>query len=96
VTKNKQLLIRQLWLFSFAAIVVLSDQLVKNILIENLRPGYPQAFLGEIVKLNLAFNDGAAFSIGSGATWIFTIISSAAFIYVLVYSFKIETNDSSA
>jgi signal peptidase II len=91
VTKNKQLLIRQFWLFSFAAIVVLSDQLVKNILIENLRPGYPQAFLGEIVKLNLAYNDGAAFSIGSGATWIFTIISSAAFIYVLVYSFKIET-----
>ncbi len=91
MAKDKQLWIRQFWLFSFAAIVILSDQLVKNILIENLRPGFPQPFLGEIVRLNLAYNDGAAFSIGSGATWIFTLISSAAFIYLVIYSFRIET-----
>lgn len=91
MAKNKQLWIRQLWLLSFGAFVVLSDQLIKNLLIDNLKPGYPQPFLGEIVKLNLAYNDGAAFSIGSGATWIFTLISSAAFIYLIIYSFKIET-----
>ncbi len=71
--------------------MVASDQLIKNLLIENLTPGYPKPFLGEIVRLNLAYNDGAAFSIGSGATWIFTILSSLAFIYLIIYSFKIET-----
>jgi signal peptidase II len=91
VTKSKELFARQSWLFFFAVVVVAADQLIKNLLIEQLTPGVPVPFLGEIIRLNLAYNDGAAFSIGAGATWIFTIISSAAFIYLIIFSFKIET-----
>lgn len=91
MAKQKGLLTRQVWFFSFATLVVASDQFIKNLLIESLTPGYAVPFIGEIVKLNLAYNDGAAFSIGSGATWIFTIISSLAFVYLVIYSFKIET-----
>lgn len=55
-----------------------------------LTPGQPVPFIGELVRLNLAFNDSAAFSIGFGATWIFTIISSFAVLTLLWYSFKIQ------
>lgn len=71
--------------------VILADQLIKNLLLSKLTPGEPIYFVGSLVKLNLTFNDSAAFSIGFGATWIFTIISSLAVLFLIWYSFKIET-----
>jgi signal peptidase II len=75
----------------FAWLVIAADQFVKNYLIATLPPGTPIDFVGSIVQLNLVFNDSAAFSIGFGATWIFTILSSAAVLVLIWYSFKIET-----
>lgn len=74
-----------------AWIVIALDQFVKNILIASLQSGVPVDFLGSLVRLNLVFNDSAAFSIGFGATWVFTILSSAAALVLLWFSFKIET-----
>lgn len=82
---------RLVWLFACAWGVVGLDQYLKNFLIETLKPGQPIDFLGSLVKLNLVFNDSAAFSIGFGATWIFTIISSSAVLVLIWFSFKIET-----
>jgi signal peptidase II len=82
---------RLVWLFACAWGVVGLDQYLKNFLIETLKPGQPIDFLGSLVKLNLVFNDSAAFSIGFGATWIFTIISSSAVLFLVWFSFKIET-----
>jgi signal peptidase II len=82
---------RLVWLFACAWGVVGLDQYLKNFLIETLKPGQPIDFLGSLVKLNLVFNDSAAFSIGFGATWIFTIISSCAALVLIWFSFKIET-----
>lgn len=82
---------RLVWLFACAWGVVGLDQYLKNFLIETLKPGQPIDFLGSLVKLNLVFNDSAAFSIGFGATWIFTIISSCAVLVLIWFSFKIET-----
>ena len=75
----------------FAWLVIAADQFVKNYLIATLEPGTPMDFLGSLVRLNLVFNDSAAFSIGFGATWIFTILSSAAALVLIWFSFKIET-----
>lgn len=82
---------RQIWFLSIAWIVIALDQFVKNILTATLQPGTPISFIGDIVRLTLVFNDSAAFSIGFGATWIFTIISSLAALTLLWFSFKIET-----
>jgi signal peptidase II len=71
--------------------VVGLDQVVKNYLISILEVGQPVPFIGELVQLNLVFNDSAAFSIGFGATWIFTILSSIAVFVLIWFSFKIET-----
>ncbi len=75
----------------FAWLVIAADQFVKNYLIATLTPGTPTDFIGSLVRLNLVFNDSAAFSIGFGATWIFTILSSAAALVLIWFSFKIET-----
>lgn len=74
-----------------ALVLIALDQFVKNFLIAVLQPGQPVELIGSIVILNLAFNDSAAFSIGFGATWIFTIISSLAALALIWFSFKIET-----
>lgn len=79
------------WLLVFAWLVVGLDQVVKNYLISILEVGQPVPFIGELVQLNLVFNDSAAFSIGFGATWIFTILSSIAVFVLIWFSFKIET-----
>ncbi len=88
---RKSQISRLVWLFACALGVVGLDQFLKNFLIETLKPGQPIDFLGSLVKLNLVFNDSAAFSIGFGATWIFTIISSSAVLVLIWFSFKIET-----
>lgn len=75
----------------FAWVIIAADQFVKNYLIATLSPGVPIDFISSLVRLNLVFNDSAAFSIGFGATWIFTIISSAAALVLMWFSFKIET-----
>lgn len=75
----------------FAWLVIIADQLIKNFLLLELTPGSPVDFIGSLVRLNLTFNDSAAFSIGFGATWIFTIISTLAVLVLIWYSFKIET-----
>jgi signal peptidase II len=82
---------RLIWLFACAWVVVALDQFIKNYLIESLTAGEPIDFLGSLVRLNLVFNDSAAFSIGFGATWIFTVISSIAVLVLIWFSFKIET-----
>jgi signal peptidase II len=74
-----------------AWLVVAADQFVKNFLIAALEPGKSVDFLGSLVRLTLVFNDSAAFSIGFGATWIFTILSSVAALALIWYSFKIQT-----
>lgn len=88
---RKPQLIGLLWLFSGAIVVIALDQLIKNYLIETLSAGTPIDFIGSLIRLNLVYNDSAAFSIGFGATWIFTVISSIAVLVLLWFSFKIET-----
>ncbi len=80
-----------IWFFACAFTVIALDQFLKNYLILKLEEGAPIDFIGSLVRLNLVYNDSAAFSIGFGATWIFTIISSVAVLVLLWFSRKIET-----
>lgn len=66
------------------------DQLVKNWVIATLQPQVSYPFLGEVVRLFLIRNDSAAFSLGFGVTWIFTIISSLAVLALVWYATKVR------
>lgn len=68
---------------AFLAVVVLAaDQLTKYLSIENLEPGVPVKILGDALVFVLVFNPGAAFSLGEGVTWIFTIALAAVAVAI--------------
>ncbi|WP_291046008.1 signal peptidase II [Herbiconiux sp.] len=46
--------------------------------------------LGDLLGLQLAYNPGAAFSLGENATWIFTVLSVVAAVVALVFAFRIR------
>ena len=50
-----------------------ADQFVKYLTVENLPLQEPVPVLGEFLQLYYVRNPGAAFSLGSDVTWIFTI-----------------------
>ncbi|MCP1430374.1 signal peptidase II [Microbacterium foliorum] len=56
-----------------AALVLAADQFVKYLTTENLPLQEPVPVLGEFLQLYYVRNPGAAFSLGSDVTWIFTI-----------------------
>lgn len=67
------------------------DQFSKNLAIENLAFATPVPAIPGLLNFTLLYNDSAAFSLGGGATWIFSIISSIAALVILWLSRKIET-----
>jgi signal peptidase II len=56
-----------------AATVLAADQFTKYLAIQNLPPEQPVKVLGDFLIFYLVRNPGAAFSLGEGVTWIFTI-----------------------
>lgn len=78
---------RDLTIFGVTAFLIIGiDQLTKFLAQEYLLPRRtsgegPIEFLGGFVKFTYAENTGAAFSIGSGITWLFTLV---AFVVVFV------------
>ena len=56
-----------------AAIVLAADQFVKQLTVEHLPLHEAVPVLGEFFQLYFVRNPGAAFSLGSDVTWIFTI-----------------------
>lgn len=59
-----------------AILVLAADQCVKYLTVENLPLQTPVPVLGEFLQLYFVRNSGAAFSLGSEVTWIFTIALS--------------------
>jgi signal peptidase II len=88
---KKQKLAIQTLVIAVSAVVIFLDQLTKTLVIQNFRTGDSVPFIGQVVRINLAYNDSAAFSIGFGATYIFAIISTLAALAMLYYSARIET-----
>lgn len=59
-----------------AALVLAADQFTKYLALQNLPLEEPVEVLGEFLIFYLVKNPGAAFSLGEGVTWIFTIALS--------------------
>ncbi len=74
--------------FSLACLIWAIDFLTKNWAIENLS-GASRQVLGDFLKLTLVRNPGAAFSMATGFTIIFTSISVAVAIFITRYAARI-------
>lgn len=63
-------------LVALVAVVALAlDLLTKWWALSNLEENVARPLIGTFIQLRLIFNPGAAFSLGEGSTWVFTIIS---------------------
>ncbi|WP_261167332.1 signal peptidase II [Microbacterium sp. Marseille-Q6965] len=67
-----------------AVTVLAADQFSKHLVLQSLEPGLPVPVVGEALQFVLVFNPGAAFSLGEGVTWIFTI-AMAVVAAIIVY-----------
>jgi signal peptidase II len=65
-----------------AAFVLAADIVTKALVVAHLREGDPVHVLGDVLMLNLLRNPGAAFSVGTGDTIVFTAIAVAVVVYI--------------
>jgi signal peptidase II len=63
--------------------VVVADQATKAWAISSLSGRGPVEVVGNLLRLNLVRNSGAAFSFATGATWIFTIVATVVAIAIV-------------
>jgi signal peptidase II len=70
---------------SVAVGVIFLDQLTKFLALEFLTTFEYVPVLGDALGWRLAFNDRAAFSLGGGSTWIFTLTSTFAMLALLYF-----------
>jgi signal peptidase II len=66
-----------------AAVVLLADQATKFWAVSALSDGQRIMVIPDLIQLRLLFNPGAAFSIGEGVTWVFTLVAAAAVAGIL-------------
>ena len=68
-----------------------ADQFVKHLTIENLPKHEAVPVLGEFLQLYYVRNSGAAFSIGSNMTWIFTIAMAIVAGIIVWKTFEVSS-----
>jgi signal peptidase II len=69
-------------LASVAAFVLAADITTKAIVVAHLRPDQPVHLLGNVFEFWLTRNPGAAFSVGTGETAVFTVIAFGVIVYI--------------
>lgn len=74
-----------------AVVVYALDQLAKLAVVSTLSVGEQVPLLGDLLQLHYVNNPGAAFSIGSGTTWIFALIASAVVVVIIIFARKIRS-----
>jgi signal peptidase II len=72
-------------------LVIIFDQLTKELALANLERYTPVPVIGDLLQFTLAFNDRAAFSLGGASTWVFTLISSTVALALLWFGPKFKT-----
>lgn len=77
---------RPLWLaLAIAVVAVAADQATKAWAMATLEEGVPRPLVGDLITARLVHNSGAAFSLGAGATWVFTVLSALVVATIIWY-----------
>jgi signal peptidase II len=74
-----------------AVFVYFLDRISKFLVTENLTLGEPVDVLGQLLQFRYVENPGAAFSLGSGTTWIFAIIATAVAVVIVIFARRIRS-----
>ena len=88
VRANRKLVLLAL---SLAVILIAADFVIKNLVIENFERYEIKSLIPGVLDLTYVSNNSAAFSIGFGATLLFTAISTISALVLIWYLRKVET-----
>ena len=69
-----------------AVAVYVADQLTKAWAVAALPPEQPRTWSASVLQLNLIRNPGAAFSIGTGYTWVLTLVACSVVAVIVATS----------
>jgi signal peptidase II len=72
-----------------AAVIWALDFSTKAWALNSVSPVRPTPIIGTFLQLRLVFNPGAAFSVGTSVTFLFTILSAAAVAGIAYFAIKI-------
>ncbi len=78
------------WVLALAAAVIAVDQATKW-WAESVLAGEPIPVLGDLLVLRLTYNPGAAFSIGTGYTWLFAVFAAIAVVVVARLAWRVRS-----
>lgn len=67
------------------------DQLSKYLVVTNLVEGEAVQVLGDLLHWQFVRNPGAAFSLASGMTWIFTILAAGVITFIIWFARRIKS-----
>lgn len=70
---------------ALAVIALTLDQVTKRIVVSNMYEGQVIDVFPPLLRWYFIRNSGAAFSMGEGVTWIFTIIQASVLVYVAIF-----------
>lgn len=76
---------------AIALVVVVVDQLSKLWAEQNLGLRERIPLLGDALGLQLAYNPGAAFSLGEDVTWVFTILAGVAMLGIAAVVLRVRS-----
>jgi signal peptidase II len=67
------------------------DQISKALVVANMTEGSVVPVLGGVLQLHFVRNPGAAFSLASGMTWIFSILAAAVVVFIIWFAGRIRS-----
>jgi signal peptidase II len=59
--------------------------------VKNLTEGDQVSVIGTFLQFHFVKNSGAAFSLGTGMTWIFSIVAAAVAVFIVIYARRIHS-----
>ena len=80
-----------IWAYIIAFIALATDQASKFWALKNLSDGQQRPLLGSFLRLELTANPGAAFSLGSQTTIIFTCIACVVVTAIVMYLPRVDS-----
>jgi signal peptidase II len=83
---------RALLLLAGVAVVVYGvDQLTKFLIVKNMVEGEQVSVIGQVLTFHFVKNPGAAFSLATGMTWIFSLAAAAVTVFIVIFARRIRS-----
>lgn len=74
-----------------AASILVVDQITKIIAVATLTPGESPSILGGLVYFSLIRNPGAAWSLGTGLTWVLALVACVVVVVIIRMASKLRS-----